>query len=214
MRQFQSAPRSAVAVGYRLAEEILSARPPKPGPEWWLLMDLVMDADDVTRRTACGLDYMLTRSQAPRSTVFRWLKRLADEGLIKVVQHSRSAGCGGGKGERAVYEIQVPPSLVIRIAADLIQVSPVVRPESVMRSHKKGPDSEPIEVSLVVGPDYPAETDISSIEVPPAVRPPLQDPIGRAPVEGAWLRPDQDRGEEEGRKNTGPECEARRAPAA
>ena len=201
-------------MGYGLAMEITANRPSKPGPEWWLLLDPALDADDVTRQTACGYDYMAERTQAPRSTIFRWLKRLTDDGLIKVAQHSKSAGCGGGKGERAVYEIQVPPKLVSRIAASLNQVSSTVGPDSLMRSHKKGPDSEPIGVSPVVRPDYPDKPDILLNQVSPAVRPPLQDPIGRAPVEGAWLRPDQDRGEEEGRKNTGPECEARRAPAA
>ncbi len=201
-------------MGYGLLDEILSARPLKPGPEWWLLLDLARDADDTTRRTACGYDYMVTRTQAPRSTIFRWLKRLADDGLLKVVQHSRSAGCGGGKGVRAVYEIQVPARLAGRIAAHLNQVSPTVGPDSVLRSHKKGPDSEPIEVSPVMGPDYPAKPDISPNQVSPAMRPPIQDLIGRAPVEGAGLRSDQDRGEEEREKNIGPEREARRALAA
>lgn len=195
--------------------EITANRPPKPGPEWWLLMDLALDADDVTRRTACGYEYMAERTQAPRSTIFRWLKKLADDGLIKVAQHSKSAGCGGGKGERAVYEIQVPPRLAGRIAATLNQVSPRVGPDSLLRSHKKGPDSVPIEVPSVVGPDYPDKTGVTSNQVPPAVRPPLQGPVGHTPLEGADLRSDQDRSDDEERKNIiGPECEARRAPAA
>jgi predicted transcriptional regulator len=201
-------------VGFGLAEEVASSRPPKPGPEWWLLLDLAMDADDVTRQTACGYEYMASRTQAPRSTVFRWLKRLADAGLIKVVQHSKSGGCGGGKGERAVYEIQVPPRLAARIGATLNQVSPRVGPDSALRSHKKGPDSEPIQVSPIVRPDYPAEPDIPTNQVSPAVRPPIQDPIGRAPLEGAELRTDQDRSEKEDNPFVGPEREARRAPAA
>src|ERR1700733_4554267 len=113
----------AAAVGYRLAVEVASSRPPKPGPEWWLLMDLALDADDTTRRTACGYDYMAAQTQAPRSTIFRWLKRLTDDKLIKVVHHSKSAGRGGGSGERAVYEIQVPPRLAARIEDSLNQAS-------------------------------------------------------------------------------------------
>jgi len=195
-------------------DEILSARPLKPGPEWWLLLDLARDADDTTRRTACGFDYMADRTQAPRSTIFRWLKRLADDGLLKVVQHSRSGGCSGGKGVRAVYEIQIPARLAGRIVEHLNQVSPAVGPDSVLRSHKKGPDSEPIEVSSAMGPDYPDEPDILPNQVSPAVRPPLQGPVGRAPVEGAGLRPDQDRIDEEQESFVGLERGARRAPAA
>jgi hypothetical protein len=127
-------------VGYRLAVEIASNRPPKPGPEWWLLMDLALDADDVTRLTACGYEYMAERTLAPRSTIFRWLKRLTDDKLIRVVHHSKSAGRGGGSGERAVYEIQVPPRLTSRIEDSLNQVSSVVGPECGIRSHGGRPD--------------------------------------------------------------------------
>jgi hypothetical protein len=203
-------------MGYALAQEIASGRPPKPGPEWWLLLDLALDADDVTRRTACGYDYMAERTQAPRSTVFRWLKKLADDGLIVVAQHSKSAGRNGGKGERAVYEIRVPPRVAARAFAALIQVPSRVRPESEMRSHKKGPDSGENQVPSRVGPDSEANLQVGGNQVSPAVRPPLQDPIGRAPLEGAWLRTDQDRSDEEENKikNTHPEREARRAPAA
>jgi len=117
------------AVGYGLAMEITANRPAGPGPEWWLLLDLAEDADDVTRRTMCGLDYMLTRTQAPRSTVLRWLKKLRDDGLIVTVE--KAAGSAAGrKGKRAVYEIQVPPRLAARAASRLGLVSPAVRPES------------------------------------------------------------------------------------
>ena len=106
-------------MGAILAEEILSNRPPKPGPEWWLLLDLALDADDVTRLTACGFDYMQQRTQASRRTVYLWLRKLREDGLIAVVSHSRSGGRGGAKGERAVYEVQVPPRLTERIAGYL-----------------------------------------------------------------------------------------------
>ncbi len=202
-------------MGYGLADEIRSFRPPKPGPEWWLLLDLAHDADDVTRRTACGYDYMAEHTQASRATVFRWLQKLAAEGLIKVIQHSRSAGRGGGKGVRAVYEVQVPPRLAARSAATLNQVSPNMRPQSEIRSHKKGPDSDENQVAACVRPDYQANPQVTGNQVSRSMRPPLQDPIGRAPVEGARLRPDQDRSDDEQQNSfIGPECEARRALAA
>lgn len=190
------------AVGYALVREIAASRPPSPGPEWWLLVDLAIDADDVTRRTACGFDYMMERTSAPRSTVLRWLKKLREAGLIMTAEKS-AGGSAGRKGKRAVYEIQVPPALAARIAAELSRVSQketrLRQPESTGR------------VSPAVGP-VSAE---NGSRVSPAVRPPLQDPIGRAPVEGARLRPDQDRIDEEQEDPfVGPEREARRALAA
>jgi len=202
-------------MGYLLAQEIASNRPPSPGPEWWLLLDLAMDADDTSRQTACGYDYMADRTLASRATVFRWLKKLTDEGLIRVVQHSKSAGRGGGKGERAVYEIQVPPRLAARMLATLNQVSPCMRPQSEIRSHKKGPDSGANEVAAKVRPDSEANPQVGGNQVSRSMRPPLQDPLRTAPVEGAGLRPDQDRIDGEERNPfAGPQREARRAPAA
>jgi len=200
-------------VGYRLLREALVNRPPKIGPEWPLLLDLADDADDNTRQTACGLDYMMERTQAPRSTVFRWLKKLASDGHIRVAQHSRSAGRSGGKGERAVYEIQAPPRAVERTRAHLNQVPSCVRPESEMRSHKKGPDSGVNEVSPIVGRDSGTDPQVGGNQVSPAVGPPIQDPLRAAPVEGAHLRRDQvqDRSDEEGQKIFAPERGARRA---
>ena len=185
-------------MGYRLTQQIMEARPPRPGPEWWLLYELAVDASDQTRRTACGYEYMAKRTQAPRSTIFRWLAKLADDGLIKVVSHSRSAGRGGGKGERAVYEIQLPS----------------VRPESaVIRSHKKGPDSRGNDVSSV-RPDSLADLGVSRNQVSD-VRPPTTDASHRPDTgEGAKLRSGQDRSDEKDKKNTHPGREARRAPAA
>lgn len=178
-------------MGYRLLHEVVSSRPPKPGPEWWLLLDLAWDANDMTRQTACGYEYMAERTQAPRSTIFRWLKKLSDGGLLKVVSHSRSAGRGGGDGKRAVYEIQ-----------------------AVMRSHKKGPDSADIQVSSVVGPESLDELGIHRNQVPPTVRPPTTAPHRTGAAEGAHLRSEQDRSDEKDKKNTHPERAGRRAPAA
>jgi hypothetical protein len=186
-------------MGYRLLDQIMKVRPKRPGPEWWLLYELARDASDRTRRTACGYDYMVEQTGAPRSTIFRWLAKLADAGLLTVVSHSRSAGRNGGTGERAVYEIQVPS----------------MRLESaVIRSHKKGPDSVGNEVSSV-GPESPAELGVSRNQVP-SMRPPTTDASHRTGTgEGARLRSEQDRSEEEeDKKNTYPERAARRAPAA
>ena len=134
-------------MGYRLTRQVMEARPPRPGPEWWLLYELAVDASDQTRRTACGYEYMAKRTHAPRSTIFRWLAKLADDGLITVVSHSRSPGRNGGTGERAVYEIQVPS----------------MRPESaVIRSHKKGPDSGGNDVPCV-RPESRAGLHVSGI---------------------------------------------------
>jgi hypothetical protein len=202
----------AASVGYRLVQEIRRGRPAKPGPEWWLLLDLASDASDTTRRTACGYEYMAECTQASRATIFRWLGKLAKDGLLSVIEHSRSPGRGGGEGRRAVYEIQVPPKL--RIVSN--QVSPSVIPESgVIRSHKKGPDSGVNEVSPVVRPEYPAELGFSGNQVSPSMRPPTTDTSHRTGTgEGAQLRSEQDRSDEKGKKNTHPEREARRAPAA
>lgn len=185
-------------MGYRLTQEIMAARPLRPGPEWWLLLDLAMDASDRTRRSACGYEYMARRTGAPRSTIFRWLRKLADDGLLKVVSHSRSAGRSGGKGERAVYLIQVP----------------AVRPESaVIRSHKKGPDSGGGEVSDA-GPESLAELGVSRNQVS-SVRPPTTAPRLTGTGEGAPVRSEQDRSDEKDKKPmSAPERAARRAPAA
>lgn len=197
-------------MGYALVREIASNRPLGPGPEWWLLLDLAMDADDVTRRTACGFDYMTERTQAPRSTIHRWLKKLRDDGLI-VTAEKAAGGAQGRKGKRAVYEIQVPPRLAARVSAHLSQVS--LSGTRVGESGPTGADQTPPRVrSHRAGPDQAANGSLVS----PAVRPPIQDPLRTAPVEGADLRPDQNRGDKEERKikNSYPEREARRAPAA
>jgi hypothetical protein len=92
-------------VGAYLAAELIERRPPNPGPEWWLLLDLAADANDQTRRTAPGLDWMLKRTQASERTIYRWIAKLRADGLLRTVQHSKSGGSYGGKGERAVYEV-------------------------------------------------------------------------------------------------------------
>jgi len=179
-------------VGYALAEEIAANRPFKPGPEWWLLLDLALDADDTTRRTMCGFDYMTERTQAPRSTVFRWLKKLHDDGLITTVE--KAAGSSAGKkGKRAVYEIQVPPRLTARIAGHLGLVSPAVGPESPSLVPRGGTTLDQSGMASLVSPAVGPESAGNASLVSPAMGPPLQHPIGPAPMEGARERSDQDR---------------------
>lgn len=106
-------------MGALLVQELVTYRPPNPGREWWLLLDLALDADDSTRLTACGFGYMEQRTQAARRTIYYWLRKLHEDGLIRTVSHSKSGGRGGSKGERAVYEIQVPSMLAARIGGHL-----------------------------------------------------------------------------------------------
>ena len=93
-------------VAAALVDMLLASRPPKPGPEWWLLLDLAADADDETRQTMPGYSYMAARTQAPRSTIYRWLGSLHKQGLVRTVRHS-TGGAEGTEGERAIYEILV-----------------------------------------------------------------------------------------------------------
>ena len=67
-----------------LVREALMTQPPKPGAEWPLLLHLADDADDGTRWTACGVEYMMGRTHAPKSTVMRWLKTLRESGLKSI----------------------------------------------------------------------------------------------------------------------------------
>lgn len=208
-RTEHTCPKSAglvASVGYRLLHDLLRRCPAKPGPEFLLLLHLADDASDATGQTACGYEYMAERTKASRATIFRWLQKLTAADLLKVTEHSRSPGRSGGDGRRAVYEIQVP--------GQRNEVSDV-RPESaVIRSHKKGPDSKGKQVSAV-RPEYPAELGFSGNQVS-GMRPPTTDTSHRPGTgEGAQLRSGQDRSDEEGQeKNTHPEREARRAPAA
>lgn len=114
-------------MGYGLVAEIIENRPPNPGREWWLLLDLALDADDGTRQTACGFDYMSAQTQASRRTIYFWLRKLHEDGLIRTVSHSKSGGRAGAKGERAVYEIQIPPRLAARAAGHLGGLNQVQR---------------------------------------------------------------------------------------
>ena len=106
-------------MGALLLAEIVGYRPPHPPPEWHLLLDLALDADDRTRLTACGFGYMEDCTQASRRTIYGWLRKLNEAGMIRTVSHSQSGGRGGAKGVRAVYEILIPPRLTARMAEHL-----------------------------------------------------------------------------------------------
>ena len=87
-------------MGWRLAEEVAWARPERPGPEWWTLMDIAQDARDDTRLAKPGLEYLMQRGKCSKATIFRRLKTLTDDGLLTVNSHA-------GPGKRTVYAIPV-----------------------------------------------------------------------------------------------------------
>ena len=157
-------------MGAILVMELLANQPPSPPAEWWLLLHLAADADDCTRRAMPGYDFMAERTHAPRATVYRWLKKLHDGGLIRTVEKSAGAA-GGQKGKRAVYEIQIPSQQAARITDHLSGVG----------SHGGRPDLQAgdAESGLTIdGTRLPGQ-------VPQLVRPPIYGPVSDAPVEGA-----------------------------
>src|SRR5580704_3156012 len=85
-------------MGWRLAEEVAWARPERPGPEWWTLMDIAQDARTETRQSMCGHEYLMARGKCSKATLYRRLEALRKSGLIKVVRRS-------APGLRAIYEI-------------------------------------------------------------------------------------------------------------
>ena len=85
-------------MGWRLAEEVARARPKRPGPEWWTLMDIAQDARDETRQSMCGHEYLMQRGKCSKATLYRRLDALREAKLITVVRHS-------APGVRAVYEV-------------------------------------------------------------------------------------------------------------
>lgn len=85
-------------MGWQLAEEVAAARPERPGPEWWTLMDIALDARYETRRGMPGHEHLMARAKCSKATLYRRIKALTDAGLIRVVRKS-------APGQRAVYEI-------------------------------------------------------------------------------------------------------------
>ena len=87
-------------MGWGLAEEVAWARPEKPGPEWWTLMDIAQDARDETRQGKPGHDYLMARGKCSRATLNRRIKALLDAGLLTVARKA-------APGVRVVYAIPV-----------------------------------------------------------------------------------------------------------
>jgi hypothetical protein len=87
-------------MGWQLAEEVAAARPERPGPEWWTLMDIALDARYETRRGMPGHEHLMARGKCSRATLYRRIKALTDSGLIRVVRKS-------APGQRAIYEIAI-----------------------------------------------------------------------------------------------------------
>lgn len=100
-------------MGYGLAEEVAAARPVRPGPEWWTLLDLAQSASDETRRAWPGEDYLLERAGCSRATLYRRLAELEKAGLLKVIKT--------GRNHRTEYEVPpMPGSATERLAAGLV----------------------------------------------------------------------------------------------
>lgn len=128
-----------LSMGALLLAEIVEGAPLNPGREWWLLLRLALDADDTTRRTMPGYEFMAEQMGAPRSTVYRWLASLHEQGILRTVEHS-AGGRQGTKGRRAVYEIQVPSRLAARVAQHLSGPVGGDSSPSTDRSRPVGPD--------------------------------------------------------------------------
>jgi hypothetical protein len=85
-------------VGWKLAGEVAATRPERPGPEWWTLMDIALDANDVTRQAMPGEEFLMQRARCSKATFYRRVKALTDARLMQVVRRS-------APGVRAVYEV-------------------------------------------------------------------------------------------------------------
>jgi len=172
-------------MGCALALELIANQPPSPGPEWPLLLQLAADADDLTRRTACGYDYMAERTHAPRRTVYRWLQKLHEAGQIVTVEKS-AGGTAKREGRRATYEVQVSARQIARIAEHLARDG----------CHGGAPVSESGNGPQNGQTGATAGGTRLGRRVPQLVAPPIYGPVSEAPVEGAQVRRDPERSEE------------------
>jgi hypothetical protein len=98
-------------MGDMLCRLAMDNRPYSPGPEWWLLLDLAIHADDDTGYTAPGYGYMAARTRAPHSTIYRWLRKLREDGWIRIARKAASGGRSGAPGRPTVYQVQIPPKM-------------------------------------------------------------------------------------------------------
>jgi hypothetical protein len=94
-------------MGWRLAEEVAWARPENPGPQWFTLFDIALNANDGTRRGWPGREYLAARAKKSLRTIDRYIAALEKDGVLICVKR-------GGYHVRPVYEIpvlQMPPTL-------------------------------------------------------------------------------------------------------
>lgn len=200
-------------MGAALVHELVTYRPrTKLRPEWALLLDLAADADDVTRLTAPGFQYMQDRSPVSRRTLYYWLRKLREAGMVRVVSHSRSGGRSGGKGWRAVYEIQVPAGLTAQIAGHLESDTPRAGcnedvpdistgttgqlPATGIRCKEKAPGSADSAAAWYDERHQDSPRPVTGetppvIQVQPLSAPPLYTPVSGTSVEGAQTRSGQ-----------------------
>lgn len=101
--------RTLTSMGWRLAEEIAWARPERPGPEWWTLMDIAQDANDDTRQGWPGREYLSARAKKSARTIDRYIDKLVNGGLLKCVK-------AAAPGRRPVWE--VPPLFDLSTTCD------------------------------------------------------------------------------------------------
>ena len=152
-------------MGWRLAEEIAWARPEKPGPEWWTLMDIAQDAKDETRQGWPGHEYLMARGKCSRATLYRRLKALTDEKLLIVVRRS-------APGKRAIYEIPVIHTGLTVAETRTGLTDAETHPEgNGSHSELNGSQNQPERVSLLVTPT-------------PSVLPRHNNPSDLSPVAG------------------------------
>lgn len=97
-------------MGDKLMGEVLGNHGPRPPREWWVLLDLAINADDHTRRVTCSLGYLIKQTKNPETAVRQWLANLHEAGLIRTIEHAAGGDC-------AVYEIQpIPPWVAPAVA--------------------------------------------------------------------------------------------------
>ena len=170
-------------MGWKLAEEIAWARPERPGPEWWTLLDIAQDARDETRQSMCGHEYLMQRGKCSKATLYRRLKALTDTNLIKVVRRS-------APGIRAVYEVEVIhnlPETCLTIAETRtgLTIAETRSEPTGLKNHSNG-SQKAFETGLSVSETHPVTTTPSQHPVTNL------GPVVTTSVEGSELSTDQD----------------------
>lgn len=180
-------------MGWRLAEEIAWARPERPGPEWWTLMDIAQDARDDTRQGMPGHEYLMARGKCSKRTLYRRLKTLTDAGLLTVARRS-------APGVRAIYEIEVIHRLPETGATNADTRSPVDNPPASATNADTRPEVDgchfgPQRVPET-GPTGASVSGTHAVSITPSLHPSNLSPVVGGAVEGtqppAKLSTDQD----------------------